>query len=59
VYFLGTCARKVTEPKLENAEDIDVLKIPRDHIEHFLKNPPDGALVDFKIWALIPFLAKL
>lgn len=58
-YFLGTGARKVAEPKLENAEDIEVLKIPRGELEHFLKNPPDSCLVDLKIWALIPFLAKL
>lgn len=59
VYFLGTGAKKVAEPEHENAEDIEVLKIPRDGLEHFLRHPPEGALVDLKIWALIPFLAKL
>ena len=59
VLFLGTQARKVAETAHENAEDIEVLKIPRDELEDYLKNPPDGALVDLKIWALLPFLNKL
>lgn len=59
VFFLGTGARKVAETEHEGAEDIEVLKIPRAELEHFLCNPPDGALVDLKLWALLPFLAKL
>lgn len=56
--FLGTGAKRVAEPKLEDAEDIEVITVPRDQLEHFLRNPPDGMLVDLKIWALVPFLAK-
>jgi ADP-ribose pyrophosphatase len=59
VFFLGTGARKITETNHENAEDIEVIKIPYNDLEHYLRNPPDGMLVDLKIWALLPFLAKL
>lgn len=59
VFFLGTGARKVAETDHENAEDIEVIKIPYAELEHYLRNPPDGMLVDLKIWALLPFLAKL
>ena len=59
VFFLGTGARKVAEPAHENSEDIEIIKVPRDELEQYLRNPPDGTLVDLKIWALIPFLMKL
>lgn len=58
VFFLGTGATKVAEPAHENAEDIEVLKIPVATLPEYLKNPPDGALVDFKIWSLIPFISN-
>ncbi len=58
VFFLGLNATKVAEPAPEDAEDIEVLKIPVAELPALLKNPPEGVLVDFKIWALLPFLPK-
>ncbi|OGZ05440.1 MAG: hypothetical protein A3C93_01060 [Candidatus Lloydbacteria bacterium RIFCSPHIGHO2_02_FULL_54_17] len=58
VFFLGLNAQKVAEPTPEDAEDIEVLKVPVAELPALLKNPPEGVLVDFKIWALLPFLPK-
>ena len=54
--FFGENAEKVSEPELENAEDIEVIKVPVENLFNFLKNPPDGCKVDIKTFNLIPFL---
>lgn len=56
VYFLGTNARKVAEPKLDDAEDIEVLKIPLGALRQYLTHPPDGVLVDIKLWGVLGYL---
>lgn len=58
VYYLGVGARKVQEPELEDAEDIEVLKIPLKKLEYFLWHPPRGTLVDIKLFAILSLLEK-
>lgn len=56
VVFLGTEARKIQEPRLENGEDIEVIKIPITKLFRFLKNPPRGTKVDIKTFGALYFL---
>ncbi len=56
--YLGTHAKKIQEPKLEDSEDIETIKIPLSKIIDFLANPPKKALVDLKIFSIPYFLKK-
>lgn len=56
--FFAKNARKVCEPKLENAEDIEVIKVPVKDFFSFLKYPPTECSVDIKTFSLIPFLQE-
>ncbi len=58
VYYVGTGARKVKEPELENAEDIEVLKVPLKKLRAFLTRPPRGVKVDMKLFGILYLLEK-
>lgn len=56
-FYLGTGAQKVKEPKLEDSEDIEVVKVPVQNLRNFLLDQVSrGAKVDVKIFSAIPFL---
>lgn len=55
-FYLGTNAQKVSEPKLEAAEDIEVVLVHAKGLTSLLTNPPVGVEVDVKLWALVPFV---
>jgi ADP-ribose pyrophosphatase len=57
-FFIGSGAKKITEPHCENGEDISVLKVPLSRVMRFLSRPPRGAVVDIKIYIALFFLAK-
>lgn len=59
IIYLGTKAIKVTEPKLEESEDIEAIKIPIKNAFSFLTHPPRDVLVDIKIFSILLFLKKL
>lgn len=50
--YIGDGAVKVAEPTLEYTEDIETLVVPIEDLRTFLSNPPDGLLVDLKLWAI-------
>ncbi len=54
--FFGENAEYVCEPELEDAEDIEVIKVPVENLFYFLRHPPKGCKVDIKTFNLIPFL---
>ncbi|MDO8558547.1 MAG: NUDIX hydrolase [bacterium] len=56
VYYLGTGARKIQEPELEDAEDIEVLKIPLKKLRTFLLHPPRGVKADVKLFGILHLL---
>lgn len=56
IYF-GENARKVTEPKLDNAEDIEVVKVPLKNLIDYLSKE-NKTKIDLKVAAIIPFLIK-
>jgi ADP-ribose pyrophosphatase len=56
--FFAENAEKVSEPELENAEDIEVIKVPLKHLFDFLKHRPKECAVDIKTFSLIPFLQE-
>lgn len=56
--YLATGAHYAQKPKLENSEDITVLKIPLKRAYHFLLHPPRGVKVDTKIFAVLYLLKK-
>ena len=59
IIYLGTNATKIAEQKLEESEDIEVLKIPIKKAYSFLIHPPRGVLVDIKIFSILFLLKKL
>lgn len=58
VIYLGTDARKIREQRLEDGEDIEVLKIPLRKLHRWLTRPPRGVKVDLKLFAVLYFLKK-
>lgn len=54
--YLGTHARKVQEPKLENAEDISVILVPLDELLTYYRH--SDAIPDLKILSVIPLLRE-
>ena len=56
VFYLGIDARRVAQPKLESAEDIEVVLVPDTSLVSFLANPPAGVAVDVKLWSIVPFV---
>lgn len=59
VYYVGMDARKVQEPQLENAEDIEVLTVPLKKLPQLLLHPPRGIRVDVKLLGMLYLLEKL
>jgi len=59
VYFIARNAKKVSDPKLEDAEDLEVVRIPLEKLESFLEHPPDNAKVDVKLFGILYFLKKI
>ena len=57
--FLGTGAKKVQEPTLDNAEEIEVVKIPLAKLYSFLTNPHGHLTIDIKIFCAMPWLDKI
>jgi len=55
--FLGTNARKVKEPELEECEDIEVLKVPLKKLLDYLASLK-GIKADVKIPAMLPYIQK-
>lgn len=56
--FFAENAEKVCEPDLENAEEIEVIKVPTKKLFDFLKKPPKNCKLDIKTFSLIPFLEE-
>lgn len=56
--FFAQNAEKVREPKLENGENIEVIKVPVQQLFEFLKEKHVNCKVDIKTFALIPFLQE-
>ncbi|MEK7585133.1 MAG: NUDIX hydrolase [Patescibacteria group bacterium] len=56
--YVGTGATKVQAPKLEPAEVIEVVLVPKTKFRALLSDPPDGLKVDLKLWALLPLLCE-
>jgi len=50
--YLGLDAVKVAEPTLGDGEDIEVIKVPLEEIQHFLSNVEEGVLVDPKVFSV-------
>lgn len=59
VYFLAPDARKVQEPTLENAEDIELVALPLSEIFTYLQNPPENLKADIKLFSALYFLEKM
>lgn len=58
IYF-GANARKVTEPKLECSEDIEVILVPISKLLSFIKRAQTrGLKVDIKIPVILPYLGE-
>ncbi len=57
IYF-GSGATRVQEPKLEPAEDIEAVLVPKTKLRALLSDPPAGLKVDLKLWALLPLLCE-
>lgn len=56
IYFCGLNARYIKPPQREDAEDIEILKMPLDQLEDFLYG---GAYtVDIKTSCVLPYLRK-
>lgn len=56
--YLGTGAVRTSRQKIENSEDISVLKTPLSTVMNFLAHPPKNVLVDIKIYAVLFFLKQ-
>ncbi|MBI2633673.1 MAG: NUDIX hydrolase [Parcubacteria group bacterium] len=56
--FIGTNARYVQPPNLEDAEEIKVVKIAIDQLENFIVESQMKLKIDVKIASMIPFLKK-
>lgn len=56
--FFAKDVEKMGEPKLEYAEDIEVVLVPLSELIDFALNPPDGYGVDVKILSVLPVLQK-
>ncbi len=56
--YLGTGAYLSQKPKLEGAEDIEVIKVPLDQLFGYLSKR-DKTKVDLKIFSVLPYLEKL
>lgn len=54
--YLGLGAKKVQEPELEAAEDIEVFTIPLKDLFNFISEHQKNGSVDLKIASVIPFL---
>lgn len=54
--YLGLNAKKVQEPQLESAEEIEVFTIPLTNFFKFISDNQKDGSVDIKIAAVIPFL---
>lgn len=59
VIYLGVDATKISEPKLEESEDIEAMKIPLKKAYSFLTHLSKGILVDIKIFSILFVLEKL
>lgn len=51
-------ARRVAEPELEPAEDIQVLELDAAQLAHALAHPPPDTLVDIKLWGILGWLQQ-
>jgi 8-oxo-dGTP pyrophosphatase MutT (NUDIX family) len=56
--YLGINARKVAEPKPDDAEHIEVITVPTKDIFSFVKSSQKKFDIDIKILALLPFLEE-
>ncbi len=59
VYFIAPDAQKISEPALEDAEDLEVMRMPLEKLESFLEHPPDNVKVDVKLFGILYFLEKM
>ena len=57
VYFAPDVEYKQRQ-KLDDSEEIEVIKIPLKKIVNFITYPPKGVLIDLKILGYIPILKK-
>lgn len=55
VYFTRG-VRKLSEPRLEGAEDLQTVLVPLDRLVDFVTRPPEGCLVDMKLLSVLPIL---
>lgn len=57
--YVGFNAKKISDPKLEESEDIETIKIPIKQAHYFLTHPPRNTLVDVKIFSILFILKKI
>ncbi len=57
VMFLGINAYKIQEPQLESSEDIEIIKVPLNHLFDYLLAQKE-IKVDLKITSIIPYLER-
>jgi 8-oxo-dGTP pyrophosphatase MutT (NUDIX family) len=58
-YYIAYGAHKVCEPQLEDSEAIEPVVVPINKLSHYLLNPPQGLLVDVKLFGVLYFLTRL
>lgn len=56
--FYASGAWKEKEPRLEPAEDIEVITVHLDSLVEFVLNPPSGCLPDMKLLSVLPVLQR-
>lgn len=56
--FFAENAEKVREPQLEDAEDIEVVKVPLSDLVNFVMNPAKDYKIDIKILGILPILKR-
>lgn len=57
--YLGTNAKRISEPKPECSEDIKIIKVPSAKLLAFIKKAQKKRVkVDIKLTAILPFLKK-
>lgn len=58
IFFFGKNAEKISEPNLENEEDITVIKVPIDDLINFLTTKNEEYYIDVKILSVLPIIQK-